>query len=268
MNPITPIPVSFRDPSGQVYQIDGRKFWTVNDCFAKETEFVQSTGILQNLATQGLILPIGVFSSDIPSPLGVKSVYVLETQMLPSISFPYEWPFSALKAASLLHFQIHVHALEIGVTLSEASAYNIQFQGSQPIFIDHLAFNPYRTGEIWAGHRQFCEQILNLLLLRAYFGVPHNAWYGGAQEGNTSPETRSLLTWRHFWQLNVLTHVFPQDILQQTATTTTTPLEENPSATVLFPLSSFKRLLGKFCHWIANLQPLKTVKFYGADHLR
>ena len=43
-----------------------------------------------------------------------------------------------------------------GFTLSDATAYNIQFAGSAPVFIDHLSFRPYREGEIWAAHRQFC----------------------------------------------------------------------------------------------------------------
>ena len=158
MNPITPLPGSFRDPSGQVYQVEGRILRTVNESFVADFEFVQSTGLLKNLASKGWLLPIEVLSSDILSPYGVKSKYVLETVRLPFVSFPYEWPFIALKAAALLHLRIHLSALEVGVTLSDASAYNIQFQGDQPVFIDHLSFKPYRTGEIWVGHHQFCEQ--------------------------------------------------------------------------------------------------------------
>jgi hypothetical protein len=103
--------------------------------------------------------------------------------MLPFVSFPYEWSFSALKAAALLHLKIQLVALDKGVTLSDASAYNVQFRGAQPVFIDHSSFRPYQNGEIWIGHRQFCEQFLNPLLLRALFGVSHNAWYRGTLRG-------------------------------------------------------------------------------------
>jgi ribosomal protein L11 methylase PrmA len=266
MEIITPIPGSFRDPSGQVYQVDGRILRTVNECFAGDFEFVQATGLLKTLASKGWILPIEVLSSDVLSPIGVKSKYVLETSRLPFVSFPYEWSFSALKEAALLHLQIHLHALEVGVTLSDASAYNIQFQGRQPVFIDHLSFKPYRTGEIWAGHRQFCEQFLNPLLLRAFFGIPHNAWYRGAQEGITAAEIRSLLKWRHFWKRNVLTHVVLQNFFQNTAKPTPKTFQDNESATLLFPLSSFKHLLGKMYMWIDNLQPLKRGKSIWGDY--
>ena len=197
---------------------------------------------------------------------GVTCKYVLETPRLPFVSFPYEWSFSALKAAALLHVQIHLHALEVGVTLSDASAYNIQFQGGQPVFIDHLSFKPYQSGEIWIGHRQFCEQFLNPLLLRAYFGIPHNAWYRGTQEGITAAEVRCLLRWRHFWKKNVLTHVVLQDFFQKTATPTNKNLEDRPSATHLFPLSSFKHLLEKMHTWISNLHPLKRGKTVWGDY--
>src|SRR3546814_6517392 len=46
-------------------------------------------------------------------------------------------------------------------------SYNIQFDGPRPVFIDVLSFRRYREGEFWTGHRQFCEQFLNPLLMRA-----------------------------------------------------------------------------------------------------
>jgi ribosomal protein L11 methylase PrmA len=268
MNGISPIPGSFRDPSGRVYQLDGRILRTVNECFAKDFEIVQETGLLNNLASQGLILPIQILSSDILSQIGVKAAYVIETPKLPFITFPYEWPFSALKAAALLHLQIHLQALKVGVTLSDASAYNIQFRGAQPVFIDHLSFRPYRTGEVWVGHRQFCEQFLNPLLLRAFFGLSHNALYRGTQEGITASDMRSLIKWRHFWNKNVLTHVVLQNFLQKTAASPTKTVQGGKSPTVLFPLSSFTHLLKKLHSWIAKLEPKKMGKSIWGDYPR
>ena len=266
MNPITPLPGSFRDPSGQVYQVEGRILRTVNESFVADFEFVQSTGLLKNLASKGWLLPIEVLSSDILSPYGVKSKYVLETVRLPFVSFPYEWPFIALKAAALLHLKIHLSALEVGVTLSDASAYNIQFQGDQPVFIDHLSFKPYPTGEIWVGHHQFCEQFLNPLLLQAFFGISYNAWYRGTQEGISASEIRPLLKWRHFLKWNVLTHVVLQNFFQKTGKPELKTFQENATETVLFSLSSFKRLLGSMYNWIATLRPLKKGKSTWEDY--
>src|SRR3546814_5774217 len=79
-----------------------------------------------------------------------------------------------LKVAALTHLKIHLRALDHGVTLSDASAYNIQFDGPRPVFIDVLSFRRYREGEFWTGHRQFCEQFLNPLLMRALCGIPRS----------------------------------------------------------------------------------------------
>lgn len=256
MGVVRPLPGSFRDPSGSVYQVEGRIFRTVNECFSPDFDFVTSTGLFKNLAAEGLLLPFEVVSSEILKLSDSKPRYVLETPRLPFISFPYEWSFSALKAAALLHLRIHLQALEVGVTLSDASAYNIQFQGSHPVFIDHLSFRRYQSGEMWVGHRQFCEQFLNPLLLRAFFGMSHNAWYRGTQEGIGTGEIRRLLKWRHYWKWNVLTHIVLQDLFQKTSTKHTKSLQDHSLATASFPLSSFKAMLEKMSHWISQLKPL------------
>lgn len=256
MGGVQPLPGSFRDPSGNVYQHDGRIFRTVNDCFSQDFDFVTSTGLFQRLETEGLLLPFEVVSSDVLGHSDPKPRYVLEAPRLPFISYPYEWSFPALKAAALLHLRVHLQSLAVGVTLSDASAYNIQFQGNQPVFIDHLSFRRYQSGEMWVGHRQFCEQFLNPLLLRAFFGISHNAWYRGTQEGITTGEIRKLLKWRHCLKWNVLTHVVLQDLFQKTSTKNTKSLQDHSLAQASFPLSSFKAMLEKMFHWISQLTPL------------
>lgn len=266
MNGVQPLPGSFRDPSGSVYQVEGRILRTVNECFSRDFDFVTSTGLFKTLATEGLLLPFEVMSSDVLGLSDPKPRYVLETPRLPFISYPYEWSFPALKAAALLHLRIHLQSLEVGVTLSDASAYNIQFQGNHPVFIDHLSFRRYQTGEMWVGHRQFCEQFLNPLLLRAFFGISHNAWYRGTQEGIGTGEIRRLLKWRHYLKWNVLTHVVLQDLFQKTSTKNTKSLQDDSLAKALFPLSSFKGMLKKMSDWISQLNPLNKGESTWGDY--
>lgn len=266
MGDVQPLPGSFRDPSGNVYQVEGRILRTVNECFSRDFDFVTSTGLFKTLATEGLLLPFEVMSSDVLGLSDPKPRYVLEAPRLPFISYPYEWSFPALKAAALLHLRIHLQSLAVGVTLSDASAYNIQFQGNQPVFIDHLSFRRYLSGEMWVGHRQFCEQFLNPLLLRAFFGISHNAWYRGTQEGITTGEIRKLLKWRHCLKWNVLTHVVLQDLFQKTSTKNTKSLQDHSLAQASFPLSSFKAMLEKMFHWISQLTPLNKGESTWGDY--
>jgi ribosomal protein L11 methylase PrmA len=262
------IPGSLRDPSGRVYEIDGRIFRTVADHFSADFEFVESTGLFQKLTACNWLVPFEKADTAIPGGLANNFKYVLEVPRLRFISYPYEWSFPALKAAALLHLQIHLTALDHGVTLSDASAYNIQFHGARPVFIDHLSFRRYRPGEIWAGHRQFCEQFLNPLLLRAFFGIPHNAWYRGAQEGIKAQELSRLLKWRHRVSWPVLTHVLLQSFFQRSVENNSVHLSKDKIPAAALPLPSFQRLLNNLHSWISTLRPADRAKTVWQDYTK
>ncbi|MEE8542552.1 MAG: class I SAM-dependent methyltransferase, partial [Gammaproteobacteria bacterium] len=198
---------SFRDPSGHVYRIDGRILRTVTELAASDFEAVRASGIYEELVASGKVIAADILEQGVPEPLAQGARFVLEHPRLPFISYPYEWSFAELKAAALLHLDVHLTAVDRGITLSDASAYNVQFIGARPIFIDTLSFRPYREGEYWTGHRQFCEQFLNPLLLRAMFGTPHNEWYRGALEGIATADLARLLPLHRKLSWNVLSQV-------------------------------------------------------------
>ncbi|MXY53417.1 MAG: SAM-dependent methyltransferase [Gammaproteobacteria bacterium] len=90
---------------------------------------------------------------------------VLRPTIVPFVSFPYEWSFSQLKVAALLTLSIMRRSLEREMVLKDASAYNVQFLGSRPIFVDTLSFERYVVGEPWVAYRQFCQHFLAPLVL-------------------------------------------------------------------------------------------------------
>jgi ribosomal protein L11 methylase PrmA len=256
MNDIHALPGSFRDPSGRVYEVNGKIFRTVATTFAAEFEFVESTGLLRRLIADNTLLPFErADANNLPTLFHRDIKHVLQIPRLRFVSYPYEWPFSALKAAALLHLELQLTALEFGVTLRDATAYNIQFQGARPVFIDHLSFRRYRPGEIWPGHRQFCEQFLNPLLLRAFFGVPHNAWYRGTQEGIKAQDLSRILKWRHLLTWNVLAHVVLQSFFQRSVEKDNLKLEKDSLPTNPLSLAAFQRVLKKLHSWISKLTP-------------
>lgn len=256
-----PVPGSFRDPSGHVYEVDDRIVRTVTDRHAAHFDFVSSTGLFDHLAKARQLLPIENLTTTLPSLYAARGIrYVLEVPRLPFVSFPYEWSFSALKAAALLQLDVHLTALERGATLSDASAYNVQFQGARPVFIDHLSFRRYRPGEFWGAHRQFCEQFLVPLLLRSLFGITHNAWYRGTLEGIPVGEFSRMLRWRHYFIGPLLTHVVMQSWLQGSATKHASGLEQVRQAGPSLSPEALRRLLDRLRRWIARLEPLDTGK--------
>ena len=46
------------------------------------------------------------------------------------------------------------------------------FKNNKPIFIDVLSIDKYTDGEFWYGHKQFCENFLNPLILKSKNGPP------------------------------------------------------------------------------------------------
>ena len=80
--------------------------------------------------------------------------------------------------------------------LKDATPYNVQWRGSQPVFIDVGSFERAQPGEPWAAYRQFCMLYLYPLLLEAYRGVAFQPWLRGSIDGISPRDARALFTRR------------------------------------------------------------------------
>ena len=231
---------------------------------AANYEQVRASGLIESLVADGLLLAEKEIDRRELGDAAKEASFVLEHPRLPFVSYPYEWPFPALKAAALLQLEVYLRALEHGVTLSDAAAYNVQFQGSRPVFIDHLSFKPYVPGEFWLAHRQFCEQFLNPLLLRATLGIAHNPWYRGNLEGISTTHLAQLLPTRKKFSWNVLTHVVLQAHFQRGSTDVSKA--KASGAERQLPKQSFENMLRGLHNWISKLYPADTGKTVWQDY--
>ena len=247
-------PASFRDPAGHVFHHGTRVLRTVGLAAAPAYEAIRDRDLLGRWVDRGWLVATTELAGRDRPDLDRTARYVLEHARVPFISYPYEWPFGALKAAALLHLDLHRDALDHDVELSDASAYNVQFVGARPVFIDVLSFRPYTEGNYWTGHRQFCHQFLNPLLLRALAGVPHNAWYRGALEGIPTIELNGLLplsrklSWNVFSQVTLPARMEARVIQRAGTASNAGPRRPLPRAAYLGMLDQLRR-------WIARLEP-------------
>lgn len=248
---------SFRDPSGRVYEAGGEIYRTVSRKAAEEFAFVRKCGLHDKLMGDGKLVVTEEVDHRVLQEAGIETETVLRHQRIPFVSYPYEWPFPLLKSAALLHLDIQIEALQRDVVLSDASAYNVQFRGVSPVFIDLLSFRRYREGEVWIGHRQFCEQFLNPLLMRSLFGVVHNDWYRGRLEGIPTEYLADLLPWWRKLSFNLLSHVTLQARLQRAAAESSQTHLERARRTKLAK-SSYMALLQQLRQWIESLKPHKS----------
>ena len=90
---------------------------------------------------------------------------IIQPEIVPFISYPYEWCFSQLKDAAQALIRIQKRALDCNMILKDASAYNIQFFKGKPILIDTLSFEIYKENQPWVAYRQFCQHFLAPLSL-------------------------------------------------------------------------------------------------------
>ena len=256
---------SFRDPAGQVHLVGDRVFRTIMPMAAADFEAVRSRPVWKHLIESGRVLEETEVD---PAQLGeaaIGAAHVVEHPRLPYISYPYEWSFPLLKSAALAHLELHMEALEGDINLIDATAYNIQFRGPRPVFIDHLSFRPYREGEFWTGHKQFCEQFLNPLLLRAVLGVTHNAWYRGSLEGIPVEDLNRLLPLRRKFSWKVLSHVTLQARLQQAAVNKGGRAQVKERS---LPKAALLHMLKSLHGWISRLEPADTGKTVWGDYAR
>jgi ribosomal protein L11 methylase PrmA len=209
----TPIdPGSFRDPAGRILIADDRVFRTVSPTGWPNFETLMQSGVLDAMIESGRLWPAKLAGFDEVPPAvaalaGSTRARIVEHPVLPFVSYPYEWPYALAKRAALLHLDLHLDLLERGFSLIDGSAYNVQFAGTRPVFIDTLSIVPYAEGDPWLGYQQFCAQFLNPLLITAYLGIGYHAWFRGALEGISVQDTARVLPWRSCLSWAVLSHV-------------------------------------------------------------
>ena len=156
-------PGSWRDPSGFVFRRDGVVLRQIAPSFEPEWT-AYTSGLHAKLLAKGAVL--GFEELPVDQALDPATAWkVIKPEQLDLISYPYEWSFGQLKDAALLTLDIQLAALDAGMTLRDASAYNIQLRGTQPVLIDSLSFERHEEGAPWVAYKQFCEHFLAPLAL-------------------------------------------------------------------------------------------------------
>jgi hypothetical protein len=166
------IGASFRDPSGFLFHKSGVLYRQVNHSYQVDYDQLMGSGLYEALQKKSRLVPHEEVDVSGGSP--VDYYRIIQPEPLLFISYPYEWCFSQIKDAALLTLRIQKQSLEFGMSLKDASAYNIQFQGTHPILIDTLSFEIYEEGTPWVAYRQFCQHFLAPLALMAYKDVRLN----------------------------------------------------------------------------------------------
>ena len=201
----TAVSGSFRDPSGFLFWHEKRLFRQVNRDYREHYDLLIASRLYDKLVSAGQL--IAHEECDVKLARTPDAYKVIRPTLVPFISYPFEWCFSQLKDAALLTLDIQRTALEHGLSLKDASAYNVQFVHGRPLLIDTLSFEKYPAGRPWVAYRQFCQHFLAPLALMAHRDVRLNQMSRLFLDGVPLDLASSLLPARTRWHFSLLSHI-------------------------------------------------------------
>jgi len=199
-------PASFRDPSGFLFYQDQVLYRQVNQIYRPHYDHLMASGLYHALVEQDLIVPHDEVA-DIDPPEPELAYLVIRPQQVDFISYPYEWCFLQLRGAALTTLRLARLALEHGMVLKDASAFNLTFHQGRWRLLDTLSFEIYQEGEPWIAYRQFCQHLLAPLSLMAYRDQRMNLMSRLFIDGIPLDITSALLPLRTKFRFGLMTHI-------------------------------------------------------------
>ena len=216
-------PASFRDHSARVcLGMDGQVFRLLDASAAANWRGLQQSGFFPRAHTAGKVIGTREVSrqSVLEAGLSLDAGWelFLRHERIPCLSYPHEWPFGMLRAAALCQLELLIDSLGEGYTLKDGTAYNVQFRGCDPVFIDVASWEPLPAGAPWTGYGQFCQTQLLPLFLRAYHQVDYQPWLRGRLEGLRPDDFRRFCSFRDWLRPGVFVHGVLHASLQRSRT--------------------------------------------------
>ena len=204
MNRVRLEDASFRDPSGFIFYDNDNVYRQINRSYQTHFDELVNSGLYAELVDRQLL--ISHEETDIPS-ITDDGYRVIKPRKLNFISYPYEWSFGQLKAAALTTLRIQKLSLSHGLTLKDASAYNIQFIDFNPVLIDTLSFERLDEVKPWIAYRQFCQHFLAPLALMVYSDIRLASLLKVYIDGIPLDLASRLLPWKTRFSFPLLTHI-------------------------------------------------------------
>ena len=181
---------------------------------------------------------------------------VIQPKTIPFISYPYEWSFGQLRDAALLTLTLQRRLLEKNFSLKDASAYNVQFIGYKPIFIDTLSFEPYRE-EPWVAFGQFCRHFLYPLMLMSASDLRFNNFLKLWIDGIPPDIVDKLLPCSKYFSIKWWLYIKLQNTAQKKRQ------NDTQKASVHLRKPQLLRLIDGLTHTVRHLKPNNAKTAWG-----
>ena len=200
------LPGSFRDPNGFLFFKNHTLLRQVNLLYKENYNFLMNSGLYKTLTDKNLLIPHEETTIDTQENGDVFKI--IKPEVITFISYPYEWCFGQLKQAALLTLEIQKEALNHGMSLKDASAYNVQYYKGNVVFIDTLSFEIYKEGSPWVAYKQFCQHFLAPLALIVYKDIQLNQLSKVYLDGIPLDLAVKLLPKKAWLSISLFTHIY------------------------------------------------------------
>jgi len=197
---------SFRDPENAAVPVEGQWFRVASQQSAIAARMLRASAVYADLVGSGTFVAYDEVGDDALAAR-VRSTYartagrpappdavVFAVESIDLVTYPWEWANSSLAAAARLTLDVRTRLLSIGLDLKDASAFNVQFRGLRPVFIDVGSVHRWRPNPSWNAARQFIEHFVNPLAVGSGDRVTAaDAWVLGRHRGLRSDVARQVM---------------------------------------------------------------------------
>ncbi|MDD3154428.1 MAG: hypothetical protein PHS41_06125 [Victivallaceae bacterium] len=247
---------SFRDPAGYVFRRGDGVFRRILSAGAADWQCFLDSGLADELDGRGDL----VRWRTLPAPDDREGGIVLELEELDFLSMPCEWCFSQLKDAALLTLDLQLRALARGMSLKDASAFNVAWRGGRSVFLDHGSFERYREDEPWRAYGQFVRHFLAPLLL-ACKDVRFLRTLSTRLDGVELDFAGKNLPLRSWLDLHAIGHIHLHAGMEKKHSNS--PLGKVPVAPPRLPKARLAAMLTDLKQYIARLSPPHAASEWG-----
>lgn len=202
---------SFRDPDGFVFEHEGGIYRALSATAAAVLGGLDRDGHLRRWAEAGMIVRTSFVP---PGPLfdALSAMHpgypaFLEHERLELISYPCEWSPAMLADAALLTLRLQGELLSLGLSLKDATAYNIQFRRGRPVFIDLASVEKPARLDMWHALGQFYRMFLYPLLLARHVGWDLRGYFLANLDGRTTLQVGQAFSCARRWSPSLILDV-------------------------------------------------------------
>ena len=200
---------TFRDPSGSLFDIEGRILRVVNSSEVAPFESLLKTDVVEGLVQRGaLVRTRRADSAELPDSLRSFDGAWFEHDRVGFVSVPAEWSAAMLAQAALHTLDVNDTLLRSGWVLKDATPANILFEGARAVLVDVPSIEPLKPGRgLWNALHQFETTFLLPLMATLDAGCPIQWTLSDPARGLSHEQLAALLGPRRWWGAGRVRHI-------------------------------------------------------------